>query len=1779
MSIFVLFKKINNFLLAILVVITFYYIQTQYYNYDAFDLNILYAELDNDNPEQNNELIRNVEVVYNRYPIKMQSSPITAHSLSDAASGPVPDKNKIAFKVPIDIELSYLDLYLVTPHSPLITTTRLDVPEDRLLRCYQTEENTEDCMRSVSLISLYHVTANDVALMDGKSSTLEQNNVEVSSNPLLSFLDSVLAPIVDFARIVAYGVDIENMFGIKPLSNIGQTNKEISVFGDNFWWGSDDLQQFVPLSGGGASRRAVLEDRDEIIGYGSQSSENNFVNSFSSFSLANTYSMRLPTLGFGSGAEIKNNILPILGIYDPFSVIVPEDELQNYPSIKFFADAFNALFAKITQSNQFENTRMKRVGIPIPLRTVTRNSEIFYAYGIEPILDNISPSPSAYPNPYLPPPECDPVDLERRCNNSSLPKQERDTACGELKRAGEICYNSRYKRYERLPASKKRALSVIAGAHNDSVAKECIDALTDDNPYDCDEFSVEEAGLGISRMINTLPSGSSLGFLQQNTGSWTTSANSEPWINYLSPVFCHSYEESVRVRATGNTAKAVYSVGLSEVKPDISDEAMQVRSGSDEVSELDRISGTRQIKDIKGRVLATDFVIKHCVVAGALQQSILGQALGYKDYSTDASLTNKWNIPQEALTCDKKEIMMHGNFLKSNISSGKTIYSIVSNNNRQKDEGLGIGIYQNRFEAVRTGSSIFDTSSIFSRISGYFSKIPNYYAFNYAGNDMHIILDESRNAKYVALQAAPINGSQGYIKLLLCRLDVQNNIYSYLNMTPSNVCIEFGSVEFGLIKGTYLTTIDGIDSVIVIVNAVTSLLAFQINIPLNGEQYTINTKEIDAAPGQEHYRQLGNHLYGVGVYGKSISIHRLQSVIENGQISLNHEKYKSDNCFGIRVCDEYTFIHLVESGDDLMLILTSITGGGGDGYELGYLVRFGMQGYINFPNLSNPIINVFPIPKKYEYNGRISAAKKTRAPLYRNSSRFLYNTVDMFVSASGSFLRVILDDVTGLSIRSGNIARNSLPTLMYMWHYSNYKTDCTNYLGIDETSCGYPNLSALDKPTIFDFFVDNSGIVGGYYSHGFSLQGVVFYSPNILYAMTPHYSMSTEANVVSNLYAVSDISDGGVNVSVLVSDSINSSNKKYEANKATSPVIQIYNTYFDNILYLDDKRYCISRLNEIVTGENPFQRLLGKDLNLSLLPPELQDIILPDSNNRDQNIDTEDGVSQNDGSYCEATWCISNTFLTENFSVNSTENKQVVDSIINAVAMRRGQQNRKIITDRVNYMCQRAAENNVPCALVAAIWFQESTFSLSERGKHIFGCFLDGADTWLEQVDCAVISVRNRINEYINYSENGKKEFEIPYQGQDGGTCKVANAFVYTMERYTPIDSKRRGDPRNDCNRGLVRRVPSNRLTEYANNPTRYTVTFADVGLKKPSISDPDVVFDPNTEPFCTFDAVSPKLSYFHNQKPDWSNSVLKATYPNIEFILKEINDTRLKLTKNCFGQSFTNNNQYTQTAEDGYDPIYSTQSVYQISLYPGGGADSASQYMALVNDWYETAKVNNLFDDDMQMIRDSEYVNMPGKLVGLHVIPPGQKFSLVKQMAYFSAKDLLKLYKKNPDTGEIESVDIVNVPVPWKSGKKFDSPNAQSQPGGAMCEIATALAYMVSRVRPPSDESSVTMWPTPGKIRGRDGYVGSVSFVTHTYRGPRMIQSYNSMVQRGYARMEDIDDPDLDFPRNKFVSFLSPTNDLVITNPSSKYHLIISIEFNEKANVVTFKAYFARKK
>lgn len=1787
---FAFLRKINSFLLVILIGLFYYY----YSIYDG-QIGLLVYSNEIGIEEFLNARFQTTEVIYNEYNVNLDNPTYTAYFLTDGFSGPVPDKDNIKYTLPVNIETSIVKATLRTPPSPMITTLNLDVPRttDRVLGCYVKEaEANSECLRNVSILSLQNVVANDLTFenTDVRSNTnpSQNNNNSVNTSPLISFLDTVLAPIVNLAETFTNNSNIE-LFGVRTVTNVGQVVKDISTVGSNFLWGHDDIQQFVPVEGKSGGKKAVLPVTIEVQGYGGQSNENAFVNSFGNLNLESTEIFRLPNMGVGGGGkDVKGKTLSAFAIYDPFTTIVDRNQQVDQGATAKVVNFIYNLFANVVQTNQVIPTNYSRFGIPNPIRSITNAKEINYAYNLDKIVRFANPVPTPLPNPFPPP--------DNSCRNEYAEELEQN-GCNNQNSNVEICKqiedqieeckekrNKYYYGYNRLPSSTKQAFAIIKEFVAEDQLKACIQSQIDGQG--CDLLSVEEGNNVIGYQSKSIPVGSTLASQQNLRDLWNDKSFNDPWINYLSPSWCSEYTEFGRIKATGESASGVYRVQLQDIERKLSVEAQDIQESMNRDDNVPTTNqGTRNVKDTRGNVLAVDFMLTHCVIAGGLQNYVVSQALNYANYSTDSELTGKWNVPRAGLTCDKKEVAIHGKPIKTNVPTRDSIpYTLIGDLDRAKSRGHALGIqYDNNY---------WDLTAIFSKDYGELGlRYPDYNVYEYAGQDMVLILDTLGNPRYVVgnLNKPGPDNTTGEVKPFICYIPPQEQLalmtYLIQRFTNSDVLcrvllenseyfslVQFASYQRYIVDMNQDDKMENFD-VINIISKGDNMRVFQLIVPVVTEfgvdfpvvaKGSVNYKDILTKPDQWDFDESGGQIYGIARNENNlIKIYKITNVydINLRNYILNINEVSSNDCFGIKVCNsEYVFLKLFTGSNNMYATLTFAGDREDyDSFSLGYLLEIP---YSVFDSNTNVRVMMFPIPQVNGFNGRVSAINIGSITTFR----FRTLTLDIFLVPSGSLVRVILSQIP---LEGGEIVSNSYPALIYHWRYAAYTTDCTNYLGLEEfNSCGFPPMDPINTPTIFSF-TDNGGRIVGSYEHKYDISGMTFYSPDILYGMTPLYmkvANSGNAEMYSNLFVISGADGTNPIVNPVKSDSIPSSLKRYIPNDATSPLLKRFGfVLYDNPMYNPAKWNCLVKLNKIITGEDPLTRLFGKEVEINLLPFNLQDMIMDGSSSSDGDYSSDDYSSENDGSYCEATWCISNStpFVDNKFSNsdpnNQEVNQEIEERILSSVMRRKsGTVNENVIRSRVRYMCQKAAEYNVSCAFIAAIWFQESTFSLSESGKHIFGCFLDGADSWQAQIDCAVVSVRNRFNEYRQYSEVGRKEFDIPFKGQDGGTCKVSNAFVYTMERYTPIDSKRRGDPRNDCNRGLVRRVPLNRLSDYTSNPTRYTVTFADVGLRKPSIPDPDIAFDPNTEPFCVSDSVSSKLSYFHNQKPDWSNSRLMAAWPNIETILKEINDPRLQITKNCFASnpSSSSSSQDINQIDEEYVMVEGTSFEYKMSLYNTGPA-SASQYLALVNRWDKTTGRPDA-----------------GPLVGIHVIPPGGDFSMVRRMGYFNTTHLSHLYISGSDKG----IPITGVEVPWAKGRVFADPSVGDTPGGGMCEIATAIAYTVSKVGTPLDESNIIMRPTPGKINNRDGFVGNVNFITHTYR-VGMVQLYNGLVAKhGSQQMAD-NTIDPEFPRTMFVSFWSPTNDLLIKNPSSKYHLIIRIDFNEKANIVTYKAYFARNK
>jgi hypothetical protein len=814
---------------------------------------------------------------------------------------------------------------------------------------------------------------------------------------------------------------------------------------------------------------------------------------------------------------------------------------------------------------------------------------------------------------------------------------------------------------------------------------------------------------------------------------------------------------------------------------------------------------------------------------------------------------------------------------------------------------------------------------------------------------------------------------------------------------------------------------------------------------------------------------------------------------------------------------------------------------------------------------------------------------------------------------STAFKNSILEKCPLKLVRDCNI------TLQYEFNPANFLSDYSDYYGTGAK--GYPALNKLGQPRVIYFTNGGSGNIAAWYTYP-GLQKTIFYSPNMLYSYSGVYSPVIEGGEeYSNAYiprvdlaefpflktvpiTYFNYGSGGLRIGT----HLRYKSTAKPIDPRSNNIIEIYQ------VMQPDKYKCFQNLALVVDNDLLFS-------NSGLKPIDLSDVeVKPGTpTNNDGSM-----TNFNPGEYCQEKWCVADTtplvhnqtfasdgnneslkFKIANYISGYTRNTAGKNTVIlqsryaglagNTSSICRdalpttASSSPNYLSDRiyckVDYMCKQAAAEGIPCAFLAGLWLQESTFELSDNndGDPNFGCFIlsyytgqrDLArkngntaeearyqalmNTWYKfdvQVRCAVGSILTSYDYMAKgvelsgpgsiYTPNYDKFVQSPSGGlvlnEQGypivktgqtvtGSCKPATLFSMIMQRYTPSDT--RIDFDNQCNTGLVHRTDQG-LRGCTSN------------IHRPAGSNS------TTDPYVKKGAT--KFAWPIGEFLEGKD----ASRPNLYKAITDLDADRIHTTDSCFpnnASSPTPTNAKIDEVLKQYDlEPASNKGIYRMNLGQWGNSWAAGNVQMALH--------------GMDSVQESEFDANPDKrkaIGGLHVVNPGQSFSFNDKLG-------------NPDEEAVK--------LKYSSYGDYDFTGAKVV-GGGWCELATTINVAASRAKVlkngqvtealPSTKftspGQAGLDPTQGYYGTGGGRIGSINNWQHSGG----LDLFNNVAVDG-DKLTDL---------SRWTAIVTrPGNkdgfkdgDLTIKNTTDKYMFILVDFEKDRNNIIQVEVFFGTKK
>lgn len=1577
----------------------------------------------------------------------------------------------------------------------------------------QTSKDDKNCLIGVTSLSVWTSgTTSRIVLDDGTTFTKQGKQGEKIS------IKSSGDWFSQFVKI------LDESIGDFIVTNVGLPDQSRSAIGTVHFWGDDELQQYAIIAykqGSGTepqvkqaiSTTAVNRDQDYSA-----------IDLSPGLNSSIFYKIHVNVDKYASDPGVGN-------ISDPF---VKKQSSRSDNADVTFSDIVKAFLSRLSgKPDEAPKQDQEKLSVHVALRSVNDSDTFGVGYRFCQATNSLT--------------EWSSDNMESR----KLPGTNVESPT-----------SPRYIYEHNVSSSDKKCLNAIEKYQGLDKAKGCAENLI--NGRSCDEFSVEESNMRFYQKEKTLPIG--LGAYFQNSTLNELDPNVEgPFINYLSPYYCAKLD-------------MVYEITPGE------DHIYDIRANT---VKGEKMKGEKKLESKK----TIEVNNQSCVLGGLLSNFSWAIYQQQNNFSSKNS-ADLINLPKEGLTCDKKETAIFGaNFVNSNIPApnDKLIYI-------NEDNSRGALVAEDVL--VNHGYNPYSLSDIINEV-----KAPIY---KYTDHDIRTIVGLSGKPEYVMFitQRKDERDENQERKLMLCRI---NGIPSRLGKSASNgqnLCIELEKHKRLFLNGyaTFIRNTNG-DSFIAVVefepNDDPDKAAENINlitVKLDSTDFSSSRKNIVKTRIQsgkvDKFEIVTQNDGNIGVLmSKRDDTSRRLSILKfvNVDPIAAYDNGSNNNSTGSKgktidytinnLCDAPNRAYCTYISDpdyDMKLMYDSTSG-------LTFAAAVGNGTGVIFPigeafSSINPLGSIFSYSKKsgsFVDNEDLVSAMK-----YESVSGEFH----VFMQKSGYYLRVLSPyKVNVEEIKSNALQKcggnNCLITVQYEFNPHLFKSDCSDYFGtggtcIDpHTKTPFPKMDALGNPIVKEFTFTGGGKIHAWYKYS-RLDETIFESKDMLYAYSGVYTQ-VNGDEYSNVYVPSAKTLIGGTVNVIVATPIryfnyssgglkigreleNHSNSSEPGNKD----FKTPNEYVTEVIQVmrPDKYRCYQN----------FSKVTGIDLYFSdtgLTPVNTNPIQNPSPS------DTTGFSGTNPGEYCEETWCVPDTVpIVNNPRFRTEEAKEKSISKIKEFFATQGTQGERQYESKLNLydaktrlMCNKAAEAGIPCALLGAIWYQESGGSLNENvplgcfGEAVY-CALDETTPqkddvvdpyrckhWREfdvQVDCAIGSLKSSQNHYANNETlSGPGSIYTPNKGISPvpkGSCKPATLFSMAMQRYTPSD--KRTNFNNQCNKGLVLRDDQG--------------ACVGDGLVQGAESD-NVRFDAS------------------QTSGEWPRGNLIEMRPRLQKALKAMDVPELTLypeNKSCFPSG----NDPLSPLPSNIEDIEKAKRDYEVTKYTGvvgrfkmnlagWGRDDAAGYvyMALKEDWRNPGG-NTLSQTEP-----------PVKIEGAHIIQPGQRFSFndnINNSIGNIVEGLKSKYSK--------------IKTPWNDGGfVFDG---SSVVGGGWCELATTIRMAAGRVQgldgrrlsaiPFSGREDAS--PVPDTSYGTSsGYKGQINHWTHSGVS---IDSFNLKLSVGNEYKLKPED------RNSYIAIWERYDkhdgfndaDLELVNPypvDSGMSMIVAVWVDDKG-VITAEVYFGKK-
>lgn len=1423
-----IFYHLNNLLLICFIFLVFLLLKGE--NVKVFSQQNKEQNISSGSDIPDDNGVKGLEIVNTEYKVVYDINEFTAHFVSDGitdgATASQKQRADSIHKIPLPVTFSVdqENTKLLMPGEPRFESIAdIHSPIDH--EC--SEEDTEGCFRKVTAIAVF------------SNAVSTRLNKDLSWNPSdgASEENNVFIKLITTVRKIYENIDL----GIgQALISAGWVDDSRYATGLVSYWGDDDYQQFVPIDGGGG-RRPVLTTRVDVESLGVNISENTYATD-----LSNTVNLSSENLFKRPAWALALNLPSVtyigLGdVYEPFTKFDNEEvSRQKFTNI-LKERVLNFILKAINRSN-LSQVGIKKIAHQVPIREINGPyNKLEMAFVLPEAVSKYFGHLPPYPNPI----------------SSTEPPRTIRTPDGRIVPNP---LHQKWSNYENLSPVIKKTLTLLHdNADNKNIARDCALKLADDPGAGCDEFSAEESNFNISMRENTFP----LGLV---SSSWTSIFNQVntnihgPYINPLAKSLCGILQISYKLKPG---ERYIYRISSQNKKPG------GTLTGNDHRVIEHNLLNTYCAVGAGLANFAKALMAQVSALGGKvtdrqklpLDKDAMTCDKKEREYRVSSFYINR-NLPFEFEIEDLDySYLALVSFTPDQV---RIPFSNCNENNLKNCRYLSATSFY-----VGKGDDIYGLSDF---PNDDFNKL---FAYANPEDDAQLIIQRagvSSNPKYLFLIGAKSKNfgadeEEGSLRQLLCKVISFKNTQKKLSP-----CITI-SDRWGFPRGSAIRNIQVYDEKAGTYKSfdLVTLAYIEDDTSLKYKFVVIDYHTMNhAVLGEQGYELVNGDLLVTAMQDDfgSLTLAYLKrdrdSINEIRAVRLVPDDIKLRiNAEGKLVVDSFTHKKLnlttnlcqtsnlcqIFSGDRFLNKISIFT-------ELKSFHIAGLTdglGFIFAGSLSVEEQNLTPMWFAYvkQYDNRTESYDEVSAFKYDYKNKEYY----IFTGRNGYFLHIIPKEryaPWGVAQVGDDVctAKNCLLTIQMYFDPSQFFTDTSQYNG-DQDDQGN-TLQEIGWPIVKDFDLKPNGDIAGVYVYK-GLGGALIYSDDIVYAFRGVYvRLSQESNEASNAYLPSTSLEpkpvryfnrtrGGL---LIGRDLIEKSNgNTYKENIGINafsadsneniPVLKGVWRGYDS----DNRREYVNCLAKFLgySFSDPYTALTGI-LPLSLNSVSLEDKIVSIVENRDSNNASSGVFSEfRPDKYCEEKWCIRPDFeFVNNPKYRKTpENQEALKRDSDAVTAflidyhtRGGRLGRSITAQQIqtytSKICDKASERGIPCALMVALWIQEST----ARPVYLaFGCYFRTQDTqeynnFGRQVECAVNTVANHFERYKKGS-NKIERGDRPESGigrREYGTCEAANAFSYVMQKYTPIDQRVNTD--NQCNTGIVIR-PDHIRNQYCNTRGR----------------------------------------------------------------------------------------------------------------------------------------------------------------------------------------------------------------------------------------------------------------------------------------------------------------------------------------------------------------------